>query len=210
MCKLWVVIFLILAGCVTNPTGPLPPVQHQAGSFEEQMERMQTPGHVYFWIKNFSVYDSGPNWEYNQNWSCWKRKGFPDQAYAVAYELYINYVNGENRGQCGQFACTYVVACRSHGYKCGVILSSRSGSGHARGWVVEKDGTVSITDNKAYCKSVYGSYDEFLTSIRNQSQNIKEQCEREKTNAYSLWLCNEKCEIVLDQQGEYWNSPKPL
>jgi hypothetical protein len=206
----WIVFILTLVGCARNPTGPLPPVQHKAATFEEHIVRLQTPGHTYFWVKNFTVYDSGSNWEYNRNWYCWKQKGFPDQTYAVAYEMYNNYVNGENRGQCGQFACTYVMAARTHGYKCGVILTFSPTSAHAQGWIVEKDGTVSITDNKTYNKSIHSSYDSFISSMRSMAKRLKEINEQDKTNANGVWLCNEKCEIVLDQEGEYWNSPKPL
>jgi hypothetical protein len=206
----WVVFILTLVGCSKNPIGPVPPVQHKAVTFEEHISRLQTPSHTYFWVKNFTIYDFGVAGEYNKNWYCWKQKGFPDQTYAVAYEMYDNYVNGENRGQCGQFACTYVMAARTHGYKCGVILTFIPGSGHVQGWIVEKDGTVSITDNEAYKKGVYNSYESFVSAIRSMAKSSIELNEQNKTNANGVWLCNDKCEVMLDQNGEYWDSPKQL
>lgn len=213
---LLLILLLSLSGCGANPTGPTPPVLHQQASFEAHQASLQTPGHVYFWIKNFSTYDSGKDWEYNRNWYEWESKKdengnpFPDQAYAVAWELYHNYARGENRGQCGQFACTYAAALRTHGYRCGVLLMYNPGSGHAQGWVEERNGTVSITDNQTYCQSVYPSYEAFLQSCRDRIAQCRKQNKESNTNAYAFWLCNEKAEIVMDETGEHFDRPSPL
>ncbi len=199
----------VFCGCGKNPMSPndpsLPPVQHKADTFETHIARLKTPGHVFFWVKNFSVWDGGFDYEYNQNWYDWKRKGFPDQAYAVAYEMYNNYVKGENRGQCGQFAATYTVALREHGYRCGGILTYAPGYGHAESWFVEKNGTVTVTSNKDYNARSYPSYDAFIQTYRNMIEGYK----------VGSWhgdasILNEKYEIILDRNGDHFDHPIPL
>lgn len=162
-----VLYVLMLSSCGRNPFGAIPdsvtkpPILHEQ-SFEEHIATLKTPSHTAFWVNRFAVYDLGYNW----NWSVWERLGFPDQAYALAHSMWKEYHEGKSRGVCGQFAATYVVAAREHGYKCGGLCTWGPNWGHAQGWIIESDGSVSLTDNKKYLKSKFSNWDKFLKYAR--------------------------------------------
>lgn len=207
---IFLITVIILSGCVKNPAGPLPPVQHKAPTFKDHMNSLKTLGHVYFWIKNFTIYDSGDTiinefdergHEFNQNWYHWKEKGFPDQAYAISYEMWKNYEDGENRGQCGQFAATYIVALRDKGYRCGaIIFNVRSGGLHIQAWIEDTNGKIIVTDNNTILSYDYryNSYTEMISAI---DEKLKDNSD------ITFWFLNDKFEVVFDQDSIL---PKPL
>jgi len=165
-------------------------------TFEEHLATLKTPGHTWLWLKDFAVYDLKYNW----NWGIWVRLGFPDQAYALAHSMWKEYHEGKSRGVCGQYTAMYVVAAREQGYKAGGICTwAYQGPGHARGWIVEKDGSVSIADNTDYLRNVYSSYEEFEKWFKDVWINGDKN--------YGQML-NDKFEIVYDTNGSWPTSKK--
>ena len=143
-------LFVLLCSC-SNPLSTLPPVKH-FGTFEETVASLDSPGKVAAWLSDFAEYDL----DYNLSWGNFE----PDQAYSLAYSLWVEYHGGKSRGVCGQFAALFVVCAREHGYKCGGICMYTKNSGHAQGWIKEADGSISITDNRQYQYKRYNSEEE--------------------------------------------------
>ena len=205
------VLLVLVCGCGRSPVGPLPPVTAQVETFDQHVQRLRTPGSVYFWLQQFSVYDlGGKDHSYNRHWGNWKQLGYPDQAYALAHELYKNYINGKVRGVCGQLASMYVVAGRTHGLKCGFILMYSAGSGHAQAYVVEHDGSVAIADNKMYYKNSYKNWDDFLRYVRRRVEISKEYNIKHNTNSHAFGLLDEFGRSVINMQGEFWDNPQNM
>jgi len=175
-------LVFVLSGCGKNVCGPLPPPAIST-TFEQQIDTLGNPAAVAIWIDANAEYDLN----YNFNWFSWEKKGFPDQAYALAYSLYTERHGGKNRGVCGQFAAFYIMAARENGYKCGGICYYGPRSGHAMGWIVEKDGSVSITDNGEYRKSLYRNYEHFEASWTKKMAS--------DVSRYGM-LMNEKFEVM--------------
>jgi hypothetical protein len=186
--KFILLFFLIFfMGCSQNPLEPLPPIEHQAYSFEEHLERLQTPSHTYFWVKQFTEYDMRGQ----LGWD-WIDRGMPDLAYSLAYSMWETYIKGHNAGVCGQFASTFVVAARTHGYEAGFLLTYTKYSGHARGWIVEKDGSISVSDNQLYFKKYYKNKQDMINKFSENYFNKKDRCG---------WITNDKMENIFDERG---------
>lgn len=145
-----VILPFLLAGCAKNALGPLPPVTHYE-TFQDCIEGLQTPAHTAIWLRDFTTYDLN----YNLHWGDHN----PDQAYTLAKSVWDEYHKGKSRGVCGQFAAFYIVMAREHGYRCGGYVYWTNYYGHAQGWIEEKDGQISITDNDLYYYKTYKSYE---------------------------------------------------
>lgn len=154
--KIIILLFLCISSCSNNPVGP-PPVTH-FNSFGELIQALETPAHTARWLEDFTVYDL----DYNTGWT---RPHNKDLAWELAYSLWSEYHDGYSRGVCGQFASLYVVAARTHGYECGVIVGWLSASGHALGWVKE-GGMISITDNILYYRKKFKNIEEMKAFYR--------------------------------------------
>jgi len=177
---LFILVF-VLSGCGKNACGPLPPPA-VAITFEQQIDNLNNPAATAIWIDANAEYDLN----YNFNWGIWREKGFPDQAYALAYSLYTERHDNKNRGVCGQFAAFYIVAARETGYECGGICYYGPQGGHVMGWIVEKDGSVSMTNNEVYRKSSYRNYEHFKAAWTKKMADDKQ--------SYGM-LMNEKFEV---------------
>ena len=188
---LLIIILLALIGCAKNPIGPLPPIENKAGTFEEHLNRLSNPGYTYFWVKQFTKYDlrGQLGWD-------WEAQGMPDLAYSLAYSMWNTCIHGDNLGVCGQFAATYVVAARVHGYDAGFTITYVGSSGHAKGWIIDKDGTIWITDNDQLQKTNYKSKKELFDDFANSWFN--------KDYGYG-YVANDKMEIIYDESG--WHNP---
>lgn len=196
----YLLTFLVIVGCSKNPVSPLPPVCRQTSTFEQHLETLKTPGHTYFWVKEFTLYDlSGQlGWD-------WVERGMPDLAYSLAYSLWETTYKGYNVGVCGQFAAMYVVSAREHGYDSGFLITYRWGkdgadiSGHARGWIVY-EGVVYISDNtQLYCS-------DFST----KEALFEDFAKQWFSNPYGYgWITDNKLNVVYDKNG-YYEDPKDL
>ena len=187
-------------GCAKLPTGPAPPVVNSGITFEQHLDSLYTPGHTYFWLKEFSSYDlrGQLGWD-------WLERSMPDLAYSLAYSLWETTIKGINVGVCGQFASMYVVAARHHGYDSGFLITYRwnpdgsNVSGHARGWIIY-NGSIYISDNQYLFRSGFKTKKELFDDFSKTWFT--------NPNGYG-WITNNKLEVIYDMTG-YIEEPKTI
>lgn len=149
------ILGLLLTACSQSPTGPTPPVL-RPDTFEELIEMLDKPAKVAMWIKQFTTYSNPYLWELIPG---------HDQAYALAYHLWEQYINGYSRGKCASFASLMLVCARHHGYECGTMTyyywnpDGTNVRGHMETWVKEANG-YSVLSNDHYVKEKYKTLEE--------------------------------------------------
>jgi hypothetical protein len=197
---LYLFMLLVVTGCSKNPVEPLPPICNHTPTFEQHLESLRTPGHTYFWMREFALYDLSGQLGWN-----WTERGMPDLAYSLACSLWETMNKGYNVGVCGQFAAMYVVAAREHAYDSGFLITyhwdadSNNVSGHARGWIIY-EGCVYVSDNTAlYCSkspTKEALFDDFAKQWFSNPHGYG-------------WITDNKLNVIYDMNGRY-DIPKDL
>jgi len=137
------ILLVSLLGCSILP--------FKMDAFEYDTAQLKTPEQVQNWLKS--------NTKYEDTQSQSQLYDKHDFVYHKARELWKT-----RQGICSNFACFYVYCARIHNYTCGTIFSVYPYFTHQRGWIKERDGTISITDNFSYFKSRFKNYPDMISN----------------------------------------------
>lgn len=141
---------VLLSGCGYNPLAPkVKKVPVFYDSVDDMPGRLRSGEDVQAWIKGNGVeYVSEPPRYVYYNELCCRQ---------WAEEL----LRATHRA-CYNFASFYVWCAKQNGRKAGYVAVS-GGAGHMLGWMVEDDGSVSISNNEDFTRSAYKSMKEAMS-----------------------------------------------
>lgn len=135
---------LIFCGCGNNPTS------ENYTSFYGMLNDFKDKKDVARWINERCIY----NVKFNNG-----QEGMGDKVQRAARFLFKN-----KTGACFQYASLQCYAARWHGKKTGIIIEYDyiMRAYHAKCWIEERNGTISITTNIFAESNIYDSYESMI------------------------------------------------